>query len=148
MVKENTQHLTSAIKAAKKKQSPCLLCATMCCSQHSSPAFAKESVTLCLECVQTVERNTYASATLPADLQAQVSRLVDLYQRALGLLQFCAPYMLSTAQELQAQTKQHNEIAGVGGSSVGLASGLLGVAAACTSTCFLGIGFFSRQSLV
>ena len=37
------------------------------------------------------------------------------------------------AEQLEAQTKQHNEIAGVGGSSVGLASGILGVAAACTS---------------
>ena len=80
-----------------------------------------------------MEHNRYATATLPAQVEAETERLCDLYGRALLLLQYTAQYMLETAQQLEAQTKQHNEIAGVGGSSVGLASGILGVAAACTS---------------
>lgn len=81
-------------------------------------------------------------------MQDATDKLCDLYQRAMILLQYCAPYMEPTAVQLEAQTKQHNEIAGVGGSSAGLASGILGVAAACTSTykrkskyCLVGVEY-------
>ena len=129
LVAENTQHVKKAVAA---KEAPCLLCAAVCCGKHSSAAFRKENVTLCLECVSQVESNAYQTVSSPLELEQETQRLLDLYQRACILLQYCAPYMLTTAEQLEAQTKQHNEIAGVGGSSVGLASGILGVAAACT----------------
>ena len=132
IVTENTKHVKSVVSGS---ETPCLLCASVCCSKHSSPAFRKEGVTLCLDCVQQLEENNYEKAKLPRDVALETQRLVDLYGRALLMLQFCAPYMLATADQLERQTKQHNEIAGVGGSSAGLASGVLGVMAAATSTC-------------
>ena len=133
LVKENTQQIRSAVKT--DTDAPCLLCATKCCAQHSSPAFKRENVTLCLQCVDQVEHHYYATAKMPVDVERETQRLCDLYGRALLLLQYTAQFMLETAKQLEEQTARHNEIAGVGGSSVGLASGILGVAAACTSKC-------------
>lgn len=132
VVKENTQHVRSAVTAS---ESPCLLCASVCCSKHSSAAFRKQGVTLCLNCVAQLEDNNHEKAKLPRDVELETQRLVDLYGRALLLLQYCTPFIIPTADQLEQQTKQHNEIAGVGGSSAGLASGVLGVIAAATSTC-------------
>mmetsp|Transcript_17070 Transcript_17070/g.32395 ORF Transcript_17070/g.32395 Transcript_17070/m.32395 type:complete len:718 (-) Transcript_17070:485-2638(-) len=129
LVKENTKHVKSVVSGT---ESPCLLCASVCCSKHSSAAFRKEGVTLCLICVQQLEENNHEKAKLPQDVELETQRLVDIYGRALLLLQYCTTYMLPTADKLEQQTKQHNEIAGVGGSSVGLASGVLGVMAAAT----------------
>ena len=79
---------------------------------------------------------TLSISSVIADVEEQTRHLQDLYGRALLLLQYCQPFMETTAQQLDQQTKQHNEIAGVGGSSVGIVSGVLGVAAACTSKSF------------
>jgi len=133
LVKENTKNIRSVVSGSRS-DSPCLLCASVCCSRHSSTAFRKEGVTLCHNCVQQLEENHHQSAKLPQDVESETQRLVDLYGRALLLLQYCTVYMLPTADQLERQTKQHNEIAGVGGSSAGLASGVLGVVAAATST--------------
>jgi guanyl-specific ribonuclease Sa len=129
IITTNTQQVRTAVT---KNDAPCLLCATVCCGKHSSSAFRKENVTLCLDCVKTVESNQFQiSKTLP-EVEAHTNQLYELYERALILLQYCDTYIEVTAEQLEQQTKQHNEIAGVGGSSVGLASGILGVAAACT----------------
>lgn len=138
LVSQNKHHVMPEINR-------CLLCVTPACSQHSSSAFRKENVALCLECVQHLEcrdlimmednttATTSSATSVISDLEEQTQNLQDLYVRALLLLQYCQPYMETTAQQLDQQTKQHNEIAGVGGSSAGLVSGVLGVAAACTS---------------
>lgn len=112
---------------------PCLLCGTRTCAQHSSSAFRKENVSLCLDCVQNLECGEFTSESNIFDLEERTRHLQELYGRALLLLTFCKPYMETTAQQLEEQTKQHNEIAGIGGSSAGLVSGVLGVAAACVS---------------
>jgi hypothetical protein len=142
LVTQNKHHVMPDINR-------CLLCVTPTCAQHSSPAFRKENVALCLDCVQHLEcrdsimmqDNSTTTLTLSisnviAELEEKTRHLQDLYGRALLLLQYCQPFMETTAQQLDQQTKQHNEIAGVGGSSVGIVSGIMGVAAACTSESF------------
>ena len=115
---------------ARKKLNPCLLCSSVACSDHSCKAFRKEGITVCNDCVYHLEYD-FNSATLPDDLHHQKQQLIELYGRAVLLLGYCSQFMLSTADSLEEKTKQHNQI-GVGGSSAGLVSGVLGVAAAAT----------------
>ena len=111
--------------------SPCLLCGAMTCGKHSSPAFRKEGIYVCMDCLESLEFD-FETASLPEELKERTEHLVDLYGRATLLLQYCSQFMLATADNLEQNTKQHNEIAGVGGSGAGLVSGVLGVAAACS----------------
>ena len=83
---------------------------------------------MCMSCVEYLEYD-FATARLPQELELHTRHIVDLYGRALLLLQYCSQFMLETAISLEATTKQHNEI-GVGSCSAGLVSGVLGVAAA------------------
>jgi transcription elongation factor Elf1 len=114
----------------KRNDTPCLLCGSMTCPQHSSASFRKEGIVVCNNCVESLQFD-FSSAALPDDLERYSRHLVDLYSRALQLLQFCSQFMLESADALEQTTRQHNEI-GVGGSSAGIVSGVLGVAAACT----------------
>jgi len=118
-------------KAKKQKGVPCLLCGAPSCSEHSSAAFRKENITLCNTCVTSLEFDFDDDRHRSELMTKQVEYLVDLYDRALLLLQYSSQFMLQVALSLEASTERHNQV-GVGGSSVGIVSGVLGVAAACT----------------
>jgi hypothetical protein len=117
-----------AVLNARKSDSPCLLCAAVVCNRHSNAAFRKEGVSVCQDCVKCLEYD-FASAQVAQAVHEYLQHLIDLYQRAHLLLQYCSQFMLATADSLEKTTKQHNHI-GVGGSGAGLVSGALGIAAA------------------
>jgi hypothetical protein len=129
-LRQNGADMMSA-RARKKPDTACLLCGSMTCAQHSSAKFRKEGITVCMTCVDHLEYDFTASTDLPEELENRCKSLVNLYSRAVLLLQYFSQFMMETANSLEQNTKQHNEI-GVGGSSAGLVSGVLGVAAACT----------------
>mmetsp|Transcript_21704 Transcript_21704/g.60290 ORF Transcript_21704/g.60290 Transcript_21704/m.60290 type:complete len:300 (-) Transcript_21704:33-932(-) len=63
--------------------------------------------------------------------QARMDRLLELYDRALLLLEFSRPF-LPQAIEVLENTKHRDNHINFGGSTVGIVSGILGVAAAAT----------------
>lgn len=116
--------------SGRKNVNPCLLCSAMACSQHCCKAFRKEGITVCSSCMHHLEYDLFDTTNIE-DLKKQTEELKELYSRAMLLLGYCSQFMLETANSLEAKTKQHDQI-GVGGSSAGLVSGVLGVAAAAT----------------
>ena len=114
----------------KRNDTPCLLCGSMTCCTHSSTIFRKEGITICNTCVEHLEYN-FETAKTPEELLKHTQALTEHYSRAVLLLQYSSQFIMATAETLEQKTKQHNEI-GVGSSSAGLVSGVLGVAAACS----------------
>jgi hypothetical protein len=127
----------------KNNQKTCLLCGSPTCPKHCSAEFRKEKITLCLRCVESLEFNFDDNNPKEEEkeegglevankiLETRLNHLVDLYDRALLLLKYSSPFLLQVATSLDQSTKKTNNM-GVGGSSVGVVSGVLGVAAACT----------------
>ena len=128
-LKASQQTFYDKTKTTMSTTPACLLCGSPTCSEHSSPAFRKEKITLCTPCVQSLEFNFDDDSNNSETLTKHVDHLVDLYDRAVLLLQYSSQFMLQVAASLEESTKHHNKV-GVGGSSVGLVSGVLGVAAA------------------
>jgi len=120
-----------------RKQSttePCLICASPCCSNHSSSIFRKEGITLCTTCERCFELDFIidcVSTADPVERAKHIDRMVDLYDRSLLLLKYSSQYIEPIARGLESRKEQQNKI-GLGSSSVGIVSGVLGVAAAAT----------------
>ena len=87
----------------------CLLCGSPTCSEHPSPAFRKEKVTLCTPCVQSSEFDFEDDSNNSETLTKHVDHLVDLYDRAVLLLQYSSQFMLQVAVSLEESTKHHNK---------------------------------------
>ncbi|KAI2499424.1 hypothetical protein MHU86_15069 [Fragilaria crotonensis] len=129
-----TTHSTSTLennKRTKRNIQQCLLCGSPTCSDHSSATFRKQSITLCLTCIETLEFDYQNESNDVQLLSKRVNQLVDLYDRAILLLKYSSPFMLQVAASLDKSMMHRNKV-GVGASSAGLVSGALGVAAACT----------------
>jgi hypothetical protein len=137
-VKTNSDQ-TNILITKKNSHKTCLLCGSPTCSKHCSIEFRKEKITLCLRCVESLEFNFDNNNqtdeddmdTLNKVLAKRLHHLVDLYDRALLLLNYSSSFLLQVATSLDQSTKKTNTM-GIGGSSVGVVSGVLGVAAACT----------------
>jgi hypothetical protein len=122
------------VNKTKNLEKLCLLCGSPTCSKHCSSDFSKEKLTLCMSCVEFLEFDYDIPFEVIAEsnLAAKLNRLVHLYDRALLLLKYYNLEMEDIITHLEESMKQTNKMV-VGGSSVGLVSGVLGVAAACTA---------------
>jgi hypothetical protein len=120
-------------KLQPKKGEPCLLCAAPTCSAtHASPDFRREGITVCQSCVDIIRADNHS------DVQRHAKDLVNLYDRGVLLLRYSHRYVIpEIAATLEQQTVTNNTVK-VAGSSVGLVSGVLGVAGACTLLTPLG----------
>ena len=109
------------------------MCGTPTCAKHSSPSFRREGITVCKDC-ESVFQMDFIVDCLTLDKkqrQCKVDKLIDLYDRAVLFLKLSSQYIDDVADALEDTKKRHNHI-NVGGSSVGIVSGVLGVAAAAT----------------
>lgn len=147
---QNFPRIRKAINEHKKKKPapPCLFCANPTCSdKHACPAFKKEGITACLECVKLFEHEYMVacinqahglsaekaieeqSAGESATEERPLEHMMDLYDRVLLLLQYTSQFIEPIASALEDNTKRGNNV-NMGASSVGLVSGILGVGAA------------------
>jgi len=151
LIRESFPRIRRFVQDSKRRQKvePCLFCAAPSCTRHSCPAFRKESITACQDCVKLFEpeyivdcvnaaHSQYQSKEMGEEAAAstrtreqQVDHMIDLYDRVLLLLQYSRQYMDSIAAALEEDTKTYNNI-NMGSSSAGIVSGALGIAAAAS----------------
>ncbi|KAL7579487.1 hypothetical protein ACA910_007867 [Epithemia clementina (nom. ined.)] len=129
------RRLKKFVEEREKKSKPprCLTCGAPSCAKHSSSTFRREGITVCKECESVFQMDFIVDCmTLePKERQAKIDKLIDLYDRSVLLLKFSAQYMEEVAEFLEGTKKRDNTI-NMGGSSAGIISGVLGVAAAAT----------------
>ena len=123
-------------RSMNSKATPCLICAAPTCSQHASKSFAKQAshITLCCACERLFELDFIVECVSTgsiAERSQHVQHMMDMYDRSLLLLKYSAQFIESIARVLEEKQEQSNKI-GLGSSSVGMVSGVLGVAAAAT----------------
>lgn len=117
----------------KKPCPPCLTCGAPVCSNHTSGTFRAEKVNVCLEC-EKLFNFEYIVGCLTMDKrqrQERVNHMIDLYDRTLLLLKYSSQYIDSVADSLEQTMVKQNRVS-LGGSSAGIVSGALGIAAAAT----------------
>lgn len=124
----------------KRKPLRCLTCGAPCCWKHSSSLFRQqkqqqqqqgEIIHVCQECEQ-IFRMDFIIDCMTLEQKARrekLDRMIDLYDRARLLLLFSAQFLDDIIiPGLENKTKCRNKMH-LGGSSVGMVSGALGVAA-------------------
>ncbi|KAL7579498.1 hypothetical protein ACA910_007875 [Epithemia clementina (nom. ined.)] len=115
----------------KSKPDRCLTCGSPSCPSHSSEIFKAENITLCKECEKVFQIEFIMSAmTLDSkERRDRIDHLIDLYDRTVLLLNYSMQYIVDVAKALE-ETKKRQSKLNVGGSSAGIVSGVLGMAAA------------------
>jgi hypothetical protein len=130
--KRNTAVYTVGKRTMVSKASRCLICATPCCAAHSSKTFRQESLTVCTDCEEVFQLDFVVDCLTDRDkLPEHVERMVDLYDRAVLLLKYSSQYIPDIATQLEGTQERQNKV-GLGSSSAGVVSGILGIAAAAT----------------
>jgi hypothetical protein len=119
---------------ASKAPPPCLTCGTPVCKNHSSPAFRRENIPLCLSCeslfgMSFIER--VLTASNDKERRKLIDQLMEVYDRALLMLRYSAQYIESVAEALEESQKRQHRV-GLGTSSAGIVSGVLGIVSAAT----------------
>jgi hypothetical protein len=118
----------------KANTAPCLICASPSCHAHASASFRKEGITLCFECEKLFELDFIVdccSADDPAERAKNIDHMVDCYDRCMLLLLYSAQFVDRIVDALQDQKEMQNKV-GLASSSVGVLSGVLGIAAAAS----------------
>jgi hypothetical protein len=112
---------------------PCLICGSPVCSKHTSKTFRAESINVCLDCEQLFNFEFIVDCLTmdTKERREKVDRMIDLYDRTALLLRYSSQYIDGAAASLEDTKFRQNKI-GVGGSTAGLMSGALGIAAAAT----------------
>ena len=114
--------------------SPCLICASPSCPSCSSSSFRKEGITLCLKCERLFELDFIVDCVSTSDARKRAERIeymVDCYDRCMLLLQYSKQFGEQIATSLEDQKTKQDKI-GLASSSVGVVSGILGIAAAAS----------------
>lgn len=113
--------------------SPCLICGSPVCSNHSSSSFRQEKVNVCLDCESLFSSDYVVDCLIMSkkERQRRVDHMLDLYDRTALLLKYSSQYIDSVAENLEQNKARQNKL-GVGGSTAGMVSGALGIAAAAT----------------
>lgn len=112
----------------------CLSCGSPVCPSHSSQQFRKESIDVCLNCEKLFTLDFVVECMTASSHKARkqcVHHMVDVYDRILLLLKYSEQFIDSVSLKLQETTVVQNKV-GIGSSSAGIVSGVLGVAAAAT----------------
>ena len=115
-----------------KKSPPCLICGHPVCRTHQSSAFRRQGITLCGPCERVFEMDYVVdilSGASPLERQRNCDRLMELYDRSVLLLRYSTRFIKEIADALDQSAQTQNRIS-VGSSSVGIVSGILGVASA------------------
>jgi len=120
----------------KRRAVPCLVCAAPTCLKHASTVHRdfQKQLTVCCQCaplfgLDFIVDLIHNGDDDPAYRRAAVEKVVDSYDRALIALKFARQYIDRTCEALEKSAARDNRI-GLGSSSVGLVSGVTGVAAA------------------
>ena len=137
LVKQQTRKATrkaTLLLQTPKKSPPCLICGNPVCRKHASQAFRKEGINLCGQCETLFGLDFVVdimSAPSAKTRQQNTDRLMDVYDRALLLLKYSAQYIDEVANALEESTRTSNRV-GLGSSSAGIVSGVLGIVSAAT----------------
>lgn len=120
--------------AVRQRVNPCLTCGTPVCStRHCCPDLSKEHISICNECSKFFSFDFLVAAADDSynDRRELMNAMLDVYDRALLILQYSSQYIPEVVTSLQQNTKRNNRI-GIGSSATGIVSGITGVAAAAT----------------
>ena len=132
-ISSNMPRLKKFVAEREKKSKPhrCLTCGAPSCGKHASDTFRKEGITVCSDCERVFKMEFIVEClTLPSEeRRQQIDKMIDLYDRANLLLHFSSQYIDDISESLMSSKERDNKI-NFGGSSAGIASGILGVAAA------------------
>eukprot|EP00537_Pseudo-nitzschia_pungens_P013560 CAMPEP_0172394604 /NCGR_PEP_ID=MMETSP1061-20121228/15630_1 /TAXON_ID=37318 /ORGANISM="Pseudo-nitzschia pungens, Strain cf. pungens" /LENGTH=1034 /DNA_ID=CAMNT_0013126003 /DNA_START=92 /DNA_END=3196 /DNA_ORIENTATION=- len=121
-------------KRTQANTSPCLICAAPSCPSHSSVSFRKEGITLCLKCERLFELDFIVDCVSCSDTNQRsqnIDYMVDCYDRCMLLLKYSKQFVKHIATSLEDQKGKQDKI-GLASSSVGVLSGVLGIAAAAS----------------
>eukprot|EP00535_Pseudo-nitzschia_heimii_P009933 CAMPEP_0197176926 /NCGR_PEP_ID=MMETSP1423-20130617/2699_1 /TAXON_ID=476441 /ORGANISM="Pseudo-nitzschia heimii, Strain UNC1101" /LENGTH=846 /DNA_ID=CAMNT_0042626383 /DNA_START=144 /DNA_END=2680 /DNA_ORIENTATION=- len=121
-------------KREQANTNPCLICASPTCPSCASPNFRKEGITVCLDCERLFELDFIVdcvSSADPAEREKHIEYMLDCYDRCMLLLTYSTQFADQIAASLEDQTKKQ-DIIGLASSSVGVLSGVLGIAAAAS----------------
>lgn len=119
------------------KASPCLTCGTPVCKAFRSPEFAKQNITVCVDCAKlfSVDHLTKSIVHTNEDStekrKKKINHVLEVYDRALLVLTYSVQFIDEVVHALEENTSRHNKV-GLGSSATGMVSGGLGVAAAAT----------------
>ena len=98
---------------------------------HSSAAFHKEKICVCVNCEELFQSNLLVETLNNDDdsklLQQRMEALMDIYDRVLLLLRYSEPLMNSLAAQLEYAERKNNHVK-LGTSSASVVSGALGFA--------------------
>lgn len=111
----------------------CLSCGSPVCSKHSSPQFRKEGIPVCVGCERLFHLDFIVDCMTcsPEARRDRVHHMMNVYDGVLLLLLYSMQFVDQVASRLQQKTRNQNHVS-VGSSTVGVLSGVLGVAAAAT----------------
>lgn len=117
----------------QKARKQCLICGSPVCGNHVSKAFRAEKIHICLDCeaLFNVEFVVDCLTVGKSERQQLVDHMIDLYDRTALLLKYSNQYLDGVAETLEKTKARQNKI-GAGGSTAGMVSGALGIAAAAT----------------
>ena len=120
-------------RANRKQAQGCLCCGSPVCGQHSCPLFRKEGIPVCVDCEQlfTLDFVLECMTAYPEKRREHVDHMMNVYDRVVLLYLYSMQFVDQVAENLQQRTRTHNHVS-VTSSSVGMLSGVLGVAAAAT----------------
>jgi hypothetical protein len=127
---------TSRFRLPKlNRAAPCLTCGSPVCPRHRCPALKRENINICVVCSQFFALTTFVEKVHtcedPAVRRQLQNAMLDVYDRALLILQYSAQFIDEIASALEHNNKRNDRI-GFGSSATGLVSGIAGVAAAVT----------------
>ena len=118
-----------------KASLPCLICGTPTCPKHGSASFRKENIIMCCTCEELFGLS-YVTQILtcpdPKVRRQAIDKMMELYDRTILLLRFMTTVHLDDiCTVLQNSTIRKNKV-GIGSSSAGIVSGVLGIVSAAT----------------
>jgi hypothetical protein len=123
-------------KYSKAKVSlPCLICGTPTCPKHGSASFRKENIIMCLNCEELFGLSYVVQILTcpePKLRRQYIDKMIELYDRTILLLRFITTVQFDhICTVLQQSTIRKNKV-GIGSSSAGIVSGVLGIVSAAT----------------
>jgi hypothetical protein len=126
--------VANAFTMRPKISPPCLVCGTPICRAHSSTSFRKESIIMCLSC-EALFGISYVTQILtctdPQQRRIYVDKMIELYDRTVLLLRYSTIHTDDVCVALQLSAARKNKV-GIGSSSAGIVSGVLGIVSAAT----------------
>ena len=118
-----------------KVSPPCLICGTPTCPKHASVSFRQEGINMCGTC-ESLFGLSYVTQILtcpdPQLRRRSLDQMIELYDRTVLLLRFMTTNQFDeVCTVLQQSTIRKNKV-GIGSSSAGIVSGVLGIVSAVT----------------